>query len=209
MTERLRQMLKLAPVVPVITIRDLASAVPLARALVAGGLPMLEVTLRSGVALDALRAIRDADIPGTVLGVGTLTRPDQFSTAAAAGATFGVSPGLSRELVAAAATVDFPLLPGVMTPSELIHARESGFSTLKLFPAQQAGGIGMLKALHSVFPDVAFCPTGGITRETAPAFLALPNVLCVGGSWVVPEDAIEARDWGRIEALARDAAALR
>jgi len=209
MTERLRQMLKLAPVVPVITIRDLASAVPLARALVAGGLPMLEVTLRSEVALDALRAIRDADIPGTVLGVGTLTRPEQFSTAAAAGATFGVSPGLSRELVAAAATVAFPLLPGVMTPSELIHAREAGFSTLKLFPAQQAGGIGMLKALHSVFPDVSFCPTGGITRETAPAFLALPNVLCVGGSWVVPEDAIQARDWGRIEALARDAAGLR
>jgi 2-dehydro-3-deoxyphosphogluconate aldolase/(4S)-4-hydroxy-2-oxoglutarate aldolase len=209
MTERLRQMLKLAPVVPVITIRDLASAVPLARALVAGGLPMLEVTLRSEVALDALRAIRDADIPGTVLGVGTLTRPEQFSTAAAAGATFGVSPGLSRELVAAAATVAFPLLPGVMTPSELIHAREAGFSTLKLFPAQQAGGIGMLKALHSVLPDVSFCPTGGITRETAPAFLALPNVLCVGGSWVVPEDAIQARDWGRIEALARDAAGLR
>jgi Entner-Doudoroff aldolase len=123
-------------------------------------------------------------------------------------ASFGVSPGLTRELIAAAATVPFPLLPGVMTPSELILAREAGFSTLKLFPALQAGGIGMLKALHAVFPDVAFCPTGGITRETAPSFLQLPNVLCVGGSWVVPDDAVQAGDWGRIEALARDAAGL-
>jgi 2-dehydro-3-deoxyphosphogluconate aldolase / (4S)-4-hydroxy-2-oxoglutarate aldolase len=208
MTETLRQMLRLAPVVPVITIRDLATAVPLARALVAGGLPVLEVTLRSDVALAAVRAIRDAAIPGAVLGVGTLTRSEQFASAAAAGASFGVSPGLTRELIAAAATVPFPLLPGVMTPSELILAREAGFSTLKLFPALQAGGIGMLKALHAVFPDVAFCPTGGITRETAPSFLQLPNVLCVGGSWVVPDDAVQAGDWGRIEALARDAAGL-
>ena len=179
----------------------------MARALVAGGLRVLEVTLRTPQGLPAIAAMRRA-VPEAVIGVGTLATAAQFAQADAAGVRFGVSPGLTAELSAAAATVRWPLLPGVMTPSELIAARAAGFTTCKLFPAQQAGGIGMLKALHAVFPDVRFCPTGGISRETAPQYLALPNVACVGGSWVVPDEAVRAGDWARIEALARDAAGL-
>lgn len=204
----LRDILALSPVIPVITVQDLAHAVPMARALVAGGLRVLEVTLRTPQGLPAIEAMRRA-VPEAVVGVGTLATAAQFAQADAAGVRFGVSPGLTAELSAAAATVRWPLLPGVMTPSELIAARAAGFTTCKLFPAQQAGGIGMLKALHAVFPDVQFCPTGGISRETAPQYLALPNVACVGGSWVVPDEAVRAGDWARIEALARDAAALR
>jgi 2-dehydro-3-deoxyphosphogluconate aldolase / (4S)-4-hydroxy-2-oxoglutarate aldolase len=204
----LRDILALSPVIPVITVQDLAHAVPMARALVAGGLRVLEVTLRTPQGLPAIRAIREA-VPDAVVGAGTLRSVAQIAQVNAAGVQFGVSPGLTAELAAAAATVRWPLLPGVMTPSELIAARAAGFTTCKLFPAQQAGGIGMLKALHAVFPDVMFCPTGGISRETAPQYLALPNVACVGGSWVVPDEAVRAGDWARIEALARDAAALR
>ncbi|RZA10022.1 MAG: bifunctional 4-hydroxy-2-oxoglutarate aldolase/2-dehydro-3-deoxy-phosphogluconate aldolase, partial [Lysobacteraceae bacterium] len=138
----------------------------------------------------------------------TLVRPEQFSQAADAGAQFGVSPGLTSALIAAGDTVDYPLLPGVMTPSELLAAKAAGFSTCKLFPAQQAGGVGMLKALHAVFPDVAFCPTGGVTRQNAAEFLALPNVLCVGGSWVAPANLLAAGDWAAVHALAADAASL-
>jgi len=203
----IRQILALAPVIPVITIRDTAHAAPMARALVKGGLRVLEVTLRSAAALESIRLMREA-VPDAIVGVGTLTRTAQFREADVAGAQFGVSPGLTPELAAAAGTVSWPLLPGIMTPSELIAATSLGFTTCKLFPAQQAGGIGMLKALHAVFSDVLFCPTGGISRETAPGFLALPNVACVGGSWVVPEDAVKAGDWDRIEALAKDAATL-
>lgn len=204
----LRDILALSPVIPVITVQDLAHAVPMARALVAGGLRVLEVTLRTPQGVPAIRAIREA-VPDAVVGAGTLRSVAQIAQVNAAGVQFGVSPGLTAELAAAAATVRWPLLPGVMTPSELIAARAAGFTTCKLFPAQQAGGIGMLKALHAVFPDVQFCPTGGISRETAPQYLALPNVACVGGSWVVPDEAVRAGDWARIEALARDAAALR
>lgn len=204
----LRALLTRAPVIPVITVRKLEHAVPLAEALVAGGLGVLEVTLRSPVALQAIEAMRRA-VPQAVVGVGTLVRPGQFAQAAAAGAQFGVSPGLTAELAAAAAPAGFPLLPGVMTPSELLAARALGFTVCKLFPAQQAGGTGMLKALHAVFPDVSFCPTGGIDRQSAPGYLALPNVLCVGGSWVAPAEALEAGDWARVRELAADAARLR
>ncbi|MBX9604593.1 MAG: bifunctional 4-hydroxy-2-oxoglutarate aldolase/2-dehydro-3-deoxy-phosphogluconate aldolase [Gammaproteobacteria bacterium] len=204
----IRDIFALAPVIPVLIIERLADAVPLARALCAGGLPVLEVTMRTPVALDAIRAMRDA-VPEAVVGVGTLTRPADFAAAEAAGAQFGVSPGLTPELVAAAHQATFPLLPGVMTPSEVIAARLAGFSALKLFPASQAGGLGMLKALASPFGDVLFCPTGGISYETAPEFLALPNVACVGGSWLAPAKLLNAGDWAGIEALARQAAALR
>ena len=207
-SQSIRRILDLSPVIPVITIRDLTQAVPLAQALVAGGLRVLEVTLRTSAGLAAIEAMRRA-VPDAVVGVGTLLDAAQVKAADAAGAQFGVSPGLTPALADAAGTVAWPLLPGVMTPSELIAARARGYTACKLFPAQQAGGIGMLKALHAVFPDVVFCPTGGISRQTAPDFLALPNVRCVGGSWVVPDEALGKGDWSAIEALARDAAQLR
>ena len=207
-SQTIRRILDLSPVIPVITIRDLTQAVPLAQALVAGGLRVLEVTLRTSAGLAAIEAMRRA-VPDAVVGVGTLLDAAQVKAADAAGAQFGVSPGLTPALADAADSVAWPLLPGVMTPSELIAARARGYTACKLFPAQQAGGIGMLKALHAVFPDVVFCPTGGISRQTAPDFLALPNVRCVGGSWVVPDEALGKGDWSAIEALARDAARLR
>ena len=204
----IREIVGLAPVIPVLTINELEHAVPLARALAAGGLKVLEITMRTPVALAAIEAMRKA-VPDAVVGVGTLTRAMDFAAADRAGAQFGVTPGLTPELASAARGARFPLLPGVMTPTELIAARNAGFSVLKLFPADQAGGIGMLKALGAPFPDVLFCPTGGISRETAPDFLALPNVVCVGGSWVAPRAMLEAGDWAGIEALARDAASLK
>jgi len=202
------EVMRAGPVIPVIIIDALADAVPLARALVAGGIRVLEVTLRTPVALAAIRAIADA-LPDALVGVGTITKPDDFAAAKAAGARFGVSPGLTPALIDAARGSDLPLLPGVMTPSEVIAARAAGFTELKLFPAQQAGGIGMLKALGSPFGDVTFCPTGGVTFDNAPEFLALSNVACVGGSWVAPKEAVAAGDWSRITALARAASALR
>lgn len=206
-TERLRATLRRAPVIPVIVVHELSQAVPLAEALCEGGLTVLEVTLRTPVALEAISAMRRA-VPDAVVGVGTLTRPEQFRQADAAGAQFGVSPGLTPALAAAAAAVDWPYLPGVMTPGELLKANELGYSLLKLFPAQQAGGVGMLKAMGSVFSDAAFCPTGGISRDNAGEYLALPNVLCVGGSWVAPPAMMKSGDWSGIRALARDAARL-
>jgi 2-dehydro-3-deoxyphosphogluconate aldolase/(4S)-4-hydroxy-2-oxoglutarate aldolase len=203
----IRDILKVAPVVPVLIIDKLEHAVPLAQALCAGGLRVLEITLRTPVALAAIEAMRKA-VPDAIVGVGTLTRPEDFQAAERVGAQFGVSPGLTPELAQASRTVSFPLLPGTMTPAEVIAARLQGFNTLKLFPAMQAGGIGMLKAMASPFSDVIFCPTGGITRETAPDFLALSNVACVGGSWVAPAKLMEAGDWQGITALAREAAAL-
>jgi 2-dehydro-3-deoxyphosphogluconate aldolase/(4S)-4-hydroxy-2-oxoglutarate aldolase len=189
-------------------VNRLEHAVPLARALSAGGLRVLEVTLRTPVALAAIEAMR-REVPEAVIGVGTLTRPVDFAAADRVGAQFGVTPGLTPELAAAARGARFPLLPGVMTPTELISALTAGFSVFKLFPAQQAGGIGMLKALGGPFPDAKFCPTGGVTRASAPEYLALANVVCVGGSWLAPPDSMAAGDWSGIEALARDAAALR
>jgi 2-dehydro-3-deoxyphosphogluconate aldolase/(4S)-4-hydroxy-2-oxoglutarate aldolase len=204
----IRNILALAPVIPVLTIEKIEHAVPLARALCAGGLRVLEVTLRTSAGLPAIEAMRKA-VPDAVVGVGTLTKPEDFAASAKAGAQFGVSPGLTAELARAAQSAGFPLLPGIMTPSELIAGLGWGFTTFKLFPAQQAGGIGMLKAMGGPFPDVVFCPTGGITRTTAPDFLALPNVACVGGSWVAPNDKVRDGDWIGIEALARDAASLK
>jgi 2-dehydro-3-deoxyphosphogluconate aldolase/(4S)-4-hydroxy-2-oxoglutarate aldolase len=204
----IREIVSLSPVIPVLTVSNAGHAVPLAQALVAGGLRVLEITLRTPAALPSIEAIRKA-VPDAVVGVGTLTRAADFAAAGRAGAQFGVSPGLTPEIAAAARGALFPLLPGVMTPTELIAARIAGFNVVKLFPAQQAGGIGMLQALGAPFPDVLFCPTGGITRSSAPEYLALPNVVCIGGSWVAPRAMLEAGDWAGVEALARDAAALK
>lgn len=203
----IRSILALAPVIPVLTIEHLDHAVPLARALSNGGLRVLEVTLRTPAALPAIEAMRKA-VPEAVVGVGTLARPGDFVTAGNAGAQFGVSPGLTAEMAAAARAASFPMLPGIMTPTELLAGLGWGYDTFKLFPAQQAGGIAMLKALGAPFPEVVFCPTGGISRTTAPDFLALPNVACVGGSWVAPTERVRAGDWAGIEQLARDAASL-
>jgi 2-dehydro-3-deoxyphosphogluconate aldolase/(4S)-4-hydroxy-2-oxoglutarate aldolase len=205
--EALRRIMLRAPVIPVIVVQELKHAVPLAEALCAGGLNVLEVTLRTPVALEAIRAMRRA-VPEAIVGVGTITRAEHFRQADEAGAQFGVSPGLTPELAKASAEVQWPWLPGVMTPGELLQARGLGFDLCKLFPAQQAGGIGMLKALNSVFPDVGFCPTGGVSRENAAEFLAQPNVLCVGGSWVAPAAHVASGDWQGIRALAADAAQL-
>ena len=196
------------PVIPVIVIDRLADAVPLARALVAGGVRVLELTLRTPQALAAIERVA-AEVEGAIVGAGTITRPEDIASVIRAGAVFGVSPGLTPDLAAAAQAAGLPLLPGVMTPSDVIAARAAGYTELKLFPAQAAGGIGMLKALGGPFPDVRFCPTGGVTAATAPEFLAQPNVVCVGGSWLTPGDAVAAGDWARITALAREAAALR
>ena len=202
------ELMRIGPVIPVIVIDGIEQAVPLARALVAGGVRVLEVTLRTPVALDAIRAIA-REVPDAIVGVGTISRAEHFEQAIQAGARFGVSPGLTRELIDAAHASRLPLLPGVMTASDVIRARNAGFFALKLFPAQQAGGIGMLKALSGPFPDVTFCPTGGVTPTSAPDFLALPNVGCVGGSWLTPPAMVKAGDWQEITALSLDASKLR
>lgn len=198
----------MAPVIPVLAVSDLAHAVPLARALVSGGLRVLEISLRTSVAIGCIDAIRRA-VAEAIIGVGTLTKAVDFAAADRAGAQFGVTPGLTPELAAAARGARFPLLPGVMTPTEVIAARHAGFNVLKFFPAHQAGGLGMLRALSAPFPDVLFCPTGGITRASAPEYLGLPNVVSVGGSWVAPAELIKVCDWAGIEALARDAATIK
>jgi 2-dehydro-3-deoxyphosphogluconate aldolase / (4S)-4-hydroxy-2-oxoglutarate aldolase len=196
-----------ARVIPVIAIDDPDHAVPLARALVAGGIRVLEVTLRTAHGLAAIRAM--SEVEGAIVGVGTLTAPEEFAAARDAGAVFGVSPGLTQTLIEAAKKSGLPLLPGVMTPSEVLAAREAGFKQLKLFPAVPAGGVGMLNAIAGPIPDITFCPTGGISIDTAPAFLACKNVACVGGSWLTPKDALAAGDWARITELARAASALK
>jgi 2-dehydro-3-deoxyphosphogluconate aldolase/(4S)-4-hydroxy-2-oxoglutarate aldolase len=201
-------LMRLSPVIPVLVIDELAIAVPLATALVAGGIRVLEVTLRTPVALEAVRAIA-REVDDAIVGVGTITRAQDFAASAQAGARFGVSPGLTPALIEAAHAGGLPLIPGVMTPSDVIGARAAGFTGLKLFPAQQAGGIGMLNAMAGPFPDVVFCPTGGLTAATAADYLALPNVGCVGGSWLAPKDTVKARDWQRVTTLAREAARLR
>ncbi|MCM0610324.1 MAG: bifunctional 4-hydroxy-2-oxoglutarate aldolase/2-dehydro-3-deoxy-phosphogluconate aldolase [Ideonella sp. WA131b] len=196
------------PVIPVIVIQRLEQAVPLARALVEGGVKVLEVTLRTPVALAAIEAIARA-VPEAVVGAGTLRLPADAQAARDAGSVFAVSPGYTAELGAACRAAGLPLLPGVATGSEVMAAMADGLDFLKFFPAVQAGGIPMLKALAGPFPDIAFCPTGGITPETAPQFLALPNVKVCGGSWLTPADAVEQGDWPRITRLAREAQALR
>ena len=204
----IREILGLAPVIPVLTVLDLAHAVPLARALVAGGLRVLEITLRTPVALACLDEMRKS-VPQAIIGVGTLTKAVDFAAAHRAGAQFGVSPGLTPEIAGAARGARFPVLPGVMTPSEVITARHAGFDVLKFFPAEPAGGVAMLRALAAPFPEMLFCPTGGISRNTAPDYLALDNVIAVGGSWVAPQNLVDRADWSRIELLASEAKALR
>jgi len=197
-----------APVIPVLTIERLADAVPLARALVKGGLPVLEITFRTGVAVEALAAIARA-VPEAIVGAGTVLDERQLRQAIDAGAQFGVSPGCTAALAQAVMASGLPFLPGVQTVSEALAAREQGFSLLKFFPADTAGGTGWLKAVAAPLAGLRFCPTGGIGLSTAPAYLALANVACVGGSWVAPRDAVAAGDWSRVEQLASQAAALK
>jgi len=204
----IREIMRVSPVMPVIVLDNVADAVPLARALVAGGIRVLEVTLRTAAGMASIEAI-SREVPEAIVGVGTVTRPEQFAQVKAAGAQFAVTPGLTSELAQAARQADLPLLPGVMTPSEVIAALAEGFDAMKLFPAEQAGGISMIKAMGGPFPDVLFCPTGGVTVETAPQYLALKNIGCVGGSWLVPKDKLASGDWAGITALAAAAAALR
>jgi 2-dehydro-3-deoxyphosphogluconate aldolase/(4S)-4-hydroxy-2-oxoglutarate aldolase len=199
--------LDLAPVVPVVVVDDLADAVPLARALVAGGLPAIEVTLRTPVAVDAMRAIAE-EVPGAVVGAGTVITPEQVGEVVAAGARFLVSPGWTDALLEAMRGSGVPFLPGVSTTSEVVALLERGVREMKFFPAEAAGGTAYLKALAAPLPQARFCPTGGIGPASAPDYLALPNVGCVGGSWMLPKDAVAGRDWARVEALARAAAGL-
>jgi 2-dehydro-3-deoxyphosphogluconate aldolase/(4S)-4-hydroxy-2-oxoglutarate aldolase len=199
---KIEAIMRRSPVIPVMVIEHLDQAVPLAEALVEGGLPVLEVTLRSEVAIQAVSEIA-RNVSGAIVGVGTVTRAEHFTESADAGAAFAVSPGLTGALAEASCHHELPFLPGVFTPSDVMRAQSWGFNALKLFPAQQAGGIGMLKALAGPLPGVSFCPTGGIGADDFVDFLDLPNVACVGGSWVCPATAIASRDWEQVARLAR------
>ena len=191
-------------VVPVIVLSDAKQAVPLAHALLEGGIDVMEITLRSDVALDAIEAVAKA-VPQMHLGAGTVTRASDVPRVIDAGARFALSPGCTDALVDAMRATGLPFIPGVMTPGEVMRARDQGFTLMKLFPAQQAGGIGMLKALGAPIPDVRFCPTGGVSPENLRDFLALPNVAMAGGSWLTPADALRDGDWARVTKLAREA----
>jgi 2-dehydro-3-deoxyphosphogluconate aldolase/(4S)-4-hydroxy-2-oxoglutarate aldolase len=206
--QSLESVLRLAPVVPVVVIEHLRHAVPLARALVAGGLPVIEITLRTPIALEAVRTII-AEVDGAVVGVGTVRTPDDFAAAERAGARFAVSPGSTSSLIAAAAQSTLPWLPGAATASEVMALAEYGHALQKFFPAHAAGGVPMLRAFAGPLADVRFCATGGIEAGNARDYLALSNVLCVGGSWCTPAKHIAAGDWNAVQALAREAAALR
>ena len=197
-----------APVIPVLTIETLETAVPLARALVKGGLPVLEITLRTAVALEALRTIV-AEVPEAIVGAGTVLNPAQLDLVQRAGARFAVSPGCTEALARAARSSGIPFLPGVQTVSEAMALAELGFQVLKFFPADAAGGLTWIKAVGAPLADLRFCPTGGITAETAPAYLALANVACVGGSWVAPRVAVATGDWQSVERLAATASTLK
>ena len=203
-----RQVMQDAPVIPVIVLHDVAHAVPLARALLAGGIRMLEVTLRTPQALACMEAIA-REVPEAVVGAGTVRSAADAQAAAMAGARFAVSPGYTQAVGRACRDLGLPLLPGVATGSEIMMAQEDGITELKFFPAMQAGGVAMLKAWSGPFGDVSFCPTGGVTLHNASELLALPNVLCVGGSWLVPGDAMAQGDWARITQLARDTLQLK
>ncbi|GGT35808.1 bifunctional 4-hydroxy-2-oxoglutarate aldolase/2-dehydro-3-deoxy-phosphogluconate aldolase [Nonomuraea spiralis] len=201
-------LLDLAPVIPVVVIDDVATAVPMAEALVAGGLPVIEVTLRTPAALGAIERIA-SEVPGATVGAGTIRTTADISAAVAAGSRFLVSPGTTLSLVEALEASGVPYLPGAATVSEVMALAERGIKELKFFPAEAAGGVPYLKSLAGPLPDVRFCPTGGIRAESAADYLALPNVGCVGGSWLTPADALATGDWARVEKLAADAAALR
>jgi 2-dehydro-3-deoxyphosphogluconate aldolase / (4S)-4-hydroxy-2-oxoglutarate aldolase len=202
------QVMQDAPVIPVIVLSDVAHAVPLARALVAGGIRMLEVTLRTPQALACIAAIAK-EVPEAVIGAGTVRSVSDAQSAANAGALFAVSPGYTRSVGKACRELGLPLLPGIATGSEIMTAQEDGYTELKFFPAMQAGGSALLKAWSGPFFDINFCPTGGLTSANAPEFLSLPNVQCVGGSWLTPADAMAEGDWARITSLAKQASLLK
>lgn len=201
------ELLEIGPVIPVIVIDDIATAADLARALVAGHIRALEITLRSPTAMEAIRVIHD-EVPEAVVGVGTVRTPAQLDAALRAGARFGVSPGLTEDLARAASTAGIPFLPGVATASEAMRAAELGFGALKLFPAEAAGGAALLKSWLGPLPDLMFCPTGGVHARNMASYLALPNVRCVGGSWLTPPAAVRDHDWRAITGLARQAVEL-
>lgn len=203
---RAREICELAPIIPVLVVEDAGTAKTLAEALVAGGLPALEVTLRTPAALDAIRAM--AEVPGGVVGAGTLITPDDVRAAKAAGATFGVSPGATDALLAACEVEGLPLLAGAATASEAMQLLQRGYDVLKFFPAEASGGAPALKAIGAPLPQISFCPTGGVSPQNAENYLSLPNVICAGGSWVAPADLVKAGDWAGIESLAKDASTL-
>lgn len=205
-TQRTREICSLAPIVPVLVVDDAAQSRPLAEALVAGGLPALEVTLRTPAALDAIRAM--AQVPGGVVGAGTLVTPEDVRAAKEAGAQFGVSPGATDVLIAACEAEGLPLLPGAATASEAMRMLEKGYDMLKFFPAEASGGAPALKAIGAPLPQITFCPTGGVSPTNARNYLSLSNVACAGGSWVAPKQMVQNGDWAGIEALARDASKL-
>lgn len=194
------------PVVPVIVVKDLADAVPMAKALLAGGIKVLEVTLRTPVALDAIRLLAQ-EVPDAIVGAGTVTTPEQLQQCIGAGAKFAISPGLTRELLQAGKDAPIPLIPGIASISELMEGTGLGYSHFKFFPAEAAGGVKTLKSIHGPFADIRFCPTGGINEKNFLEYLALPNVKCVGGSWIVPDDAVSNKDWSRITELCNAAVA--
>ncbi|WP_372802073.1 bifunctional 4-hydroxy-2-oxoglutarate aldolase/2-dehydro-3-deoxy-phosphogluconate aldolase [Paracoccus seriniphilus] len=206
-SQQTRTLCNLAPVIPVIVIKDAAKAVDLARSLVSGGLPVLEVTLRSEAALDAIKAM--SAVEGGQVGAGTVLTPDDAKRAKDAGAKFAVSPGLTDRLIAACEELELPLLPGAVTASEIMRAADAGFDMLKFFPAEAVGGAPALKSLAGPLPKVSFCPTGGVSPDNALSYLNLPNVVCVGGSWIVTDADVAAGNWSAIESRARIAAALR
>jgi 2-dehydro-3-deoxyphosphogluconate aldolase/(4S)-4-hydroxy-2-oxoglutarate aldolase len=198
------EVLRQGPVVPVMVIQKLEQAVPLARALVAGGIRVLEITLRTPAAMEAIRII-SREVPGAMVGAGTVTRSEELAAVAEAGAIFAISPGLTVELLDAANQGPIPLIPGIATISELMTGMARGYSHFKFFPAEAAGGVKMIQAIAGPFPQITFCPTGGITLANYRDYLALKNVACIGGSWVAPQGAMDQGDWTRITALAREA----
>ena len=205
-SKRDREICSMAPIEPVLVVKDASKARPLAEALVAGGLPALEVTLRTPAALEAIAEM--AKVPGGVVGAGTLITPADVRAAKAAGATFGVSPGATDELIAACESEGLPLLAGAATASEAMRLLARGYDMLKFFPAEASGGAPALKALGGPLPQISFCPTGGVSPSNARSYLSLPNVLCAGGSWVAPTDLVERSDWAGIESIAKEAVQL-
>ncbi|VVE71324.1 2-dehydro-3-deoxyphosphogluconate aldolase [Pandoraea anapnoica] len=203
----INDIVRAGPVVPVLQFDNVEQGEQVSRALLAGGVRVLEITLRTPAAMDVIRHVAGLS-DELIVGVGTLTRPEQMAQAVAAGARFGVSPGYTPALGAAAKAAGLPLLPGVVTPSDILAALADGYETVKFFPAEPSGGVPMLKALYGPFRDVRFCPTGGISAESAPSYLAQPNVVCVGGSWLTPKALVDAKDWAGITRLARAASAL-
>lgn len=205
--KNVRELCMMAPVIPVLVIEDLSIAKPLAEALVKGGLPVLEITMRTPMALDAIRVM--SEVPGAIVGVGTLLTPRDVTSSKSAGASFGVSPGVTDALLEAVESEQLPLLPGAATASEVMQLLERGYDTLKFFPAEAAGGVNMLRSFSGPLPQVSFCPTGGVSPQNVKQYLGLPNVLCVGGTWITTREKIQAKDWQGIETMASLASTYR